>query len=466
MTLTDLPAQNRSDDTIDKEINKESNKESNKEINEELLDFLQKCPTSYHAADTIRKILLGEGYEELRESAPWTLKKGGRYFAVRGESSIIAFRLPHSAPTGFMIGASHTDSPSLKIKVNPEMTGNGYIRLNVEKYGGLIMQSWFDRPLSVAGRVVVRTAHGLESRLVRVDRDLVMIPRLAIHMERQMNEGQTLNLQKDLLPIYGLTGSEGSFMELIAREAGCAAEEILAHDLYLYVRGRGAIWGAKNEFLSAGRLDDLQCGFADLKGFLAAQDKTPEAGAIPVLAVFDNEEVGSRSRQGADSGYLSDILHRIGNALSWSDEQFRIMTVGSFMISADNAHAVHPNYPDKADPVNRPGLNKGPVLKYNASLRYTTDAVAAAVFKEVCHRAGVPCQEFTNRSDILGGSTLGHQSMTHFSVSTADVGLPQLAMHSAYETAGTGDTLYMSKVMEVFFSSALRNEGRDCLVIV
>ena len=445
MNKSDCPAAGRSTDTI----------------NEELLDFLQQCPTSYHSADTIRRILIGEGYEELIESAPWSLTKGGRYFAVRGESSIIAFRIPRSKPSGFMIAASHTDSPSLKIKTNPEMTGNGYIRLNVEKYGGLIMQSWFDRPLSVAGRVVVRTERGLASRLIRVDRDLLMIPRLAIHMDRQMNDGQGLNLQKDLLPIYGLSDAKDTFKDLIASEAGCSAQDILGHDLYLYVRGRGTIWGAQHEFLSAGHLDDLQCGFSDLKGFISSE----ESGSVPILAVFDNEEVGSRSRQGADSGYLSDILHRISDAISLTDEQFRIMTAGSFMISADNAHAVHPNYADKADPVNRPALNKGPVLKYNASQRYTTDAVSAAVFKELCHRAGVPCQEFTNRSDIMGGSTLGHQSMTHVSIPTADVGLPQLAMHSAYETAGTMDTEYMIRVMRTFFSSSLESEGRDCFVI-
>lgn len=449
MNRIDLPAAGRSADTV----------------SEELLDFLAQCPTSFHAADTVRRILLEEGYEELTESSPWVLRRGGRYLAVRGESSIIAFRVPHTDPTGFMIAASHTDSPSFKVKVNPEMSGNGYIRLNVEKYGGITLQSWFDRPLSVAGRVVVRTDHGLESRLIRVDRDLLMIPRLAIHMDRKQNDGQALNIQKDMLPVYGLSESVGSFMDLIAAEAGCAAEDILGHDLFLYVRGRGTIWGAQNEFLSAGRLDDLQCGFADLKAFLATEGSIYETACVPVLAVFDTEEVGSRSRQGADSGFLSDILHRICNDLSMNDEQFRIMTAGSFMVSADNAHAVHPNYPETADPVNKPALGKGPVIKYNASQRYTTDAVSAAVFKELCRRAGVPFQEFTNRSDIVGGSTLGHQSMTHFSIPIADVGLPQLAMHSAYETAGTADTAYMIEVMKVFFSSSLRNVGRDCIVI-
>ena len=436
---------------------KTANTTYSESLQQELLQFLQNCPSAFHTAHTIRRVLLDAGYEELFEAFPWHLEAGGRYFVMRAESSIISFRIPHDRPSGFMIAASHTDSPTMKIKVNPEMEGNGYILLNVEGYGGLIMQSWFDRPLSVAGRVVIRTADGLSSRLVNVDRDLLMIPRLAIHMDRTQNDGQKIDMQKDMLPIIGLSSSKGSFMEVIAEEAGCKPEDILGHDLFLYVRGRGTVWGAHGEFISGGHLDDLQCGFADLKGYLASA----EADSIPILAVFDNEEVGSRSRQGADSGFLTDILHRVADALACNDEKFRLLTAGSFMVSADNAHAVHPNYPEAADPVNRPAINKGPVIKYNAAQRYTTDALSAAVFKEVCRRAGVPFQEFTNRSGSRGGSTLGHQSMTHFSIPTADVGLPQLSMHSAYETAGTADTAYMIEAMKVFFSSSLRNEGHD-----
>ena len=233
-------------------------------ISEELLDFLYHCPTPYHTVDTVKRILLDQGYEELHESAAWDLRKGGRYFAIRGGSSVIAFRIPKEAgcgketPVGFMIAASHSDSPSLKVKVNPEMNGNGYIRLNVEKYGGLLMQSWFDRPLSVAGRVVVRDENRIQSRLICIDRDLVMIPRLAIHMDRTQNDGQKINPQNDLLPIWGQEASAGSFLTMIAGEAGCAPEDVLSHDLYLYARGRGTVWGANREFLSAGRLDDLQ----------------------------------------------------------------------------------------------------------------------------------------------------------------------------------------------------------------
>ena len=444
-------------------------------ISEELLDFLYHCPTPYHTVDTVKRILLDQGYEELHESAAWDLRKGGRYFAIRGGSSVIAFRIPKEAgcgketPVGFMIAASHSDSPSLKVKVNPEMNGNGYIRLNVEKYGGLLMQSWFDRPLSVAGRVVVRDENRIQSRLICIDRDLVMIPRLAIHMDRTQNDGQKINPQNDLLPIWGQEASAGSFLTMIAGEAGCAPEDVLSHDLYLYARGRGTVWGANREFLSAGRLDDLQCGYANLMGFLEADEyAAPERGAgidstspgsFPILAIFDNEEVGSRTRQGADSTFLTDVLHRIGSAFSWNDDQFLAAAANSFMLSTDNAHAVHPSFASKADPTNRPQMNKGIVIKYSAVQKYITDAISAAVFKEICMRAGVPFQEFTNRSDMIGGSTLGNLAMAHFSIPSVDIGLPQLSMHSSYETAGVSDTAYMIRALKTFFSSFIRHEG-------
>ena len=448
-----------------------------------LLDFLHQCPTPYHTVATVKRILLEQGYEELHESRVWDLKQGGHYFAIRGGSSIIAFRIPQmrsdDMSVGFMIAASHSDSPALKVKVNPEMKGNGYIRLNVEKYGGLLMQSWFDRPLSVAGRVVVRDGVRIQSRLISFDRDLVMIPRLAIHMDRTQNDGQKINPQNDLLPIWGQEASAGSFLTMIADEAGCAPEDVLSHDLFLYARGRGTIWGANREFLSASHPDALQCSLANLRGFLDADDCRDDAAAeaacetaarsagvfspyprsIPVLAVFDNEEVGSRTRQGADSTFLIDVLHRIGTALSWNDDKFLASAANSFMLSTDNAHAVHPSFASKADPTNRPQMNKGIVIKYSAVQKYITDAISAAVFKEICTRSGVPYQEFTNRSDMIGGSTLGNLSMAHFSIPSVDIGLPQLSMHSSYETAGVSDTAYMIKALRTFFSSFIRHEG-------
>ena len=417
----------------------------------ELLDFLAKCPTPFHTADTIRKVLLECGYTELGESQPWILSPGGRYFALRGGSSIIAFRIPRTDPSGFMIAASHSDSPALKIKVNPEMKGNGYVKLNVEKYGGIMLSSWFDRPLSVAGRVVVRVPGGLESRLVRVDRDLVLIPRLAIHMDRKVNEGKSLNPQKDLLPLLGSGAVKGRFAKIVAEAAGVAPEQILSSDLYLYDRTAPSVWGADREFISSPRLDDLECAFCTFFGFQRAVNDTD----VPVYALFDNEEVGSSTRQGAASTFLKDTLQRIGIAVGRDAEQYYTAIADSFMISADNGHAVHPNLPEKADPVNRPVMNGGIVLKYSANQKYTTDAASAAVVRKICRDADIPCQTFTNRSDIPGGSTLGNISGNQVPVRSADIGLAQLAMHSPYETGGVKDPEYLRRFAEAFYNAVI-----------
>ncbi len=293
------------------------------------------------------------------------------------------------------------------------------------------------------------------TKLVNVDRDLVQIVNLAIHMDRTANSGHEINVQNEMEPILGLEGSEGSFMKIIAEAAGVKPEDILGHDLFLYQRGKGTIWGANHEFLSAGHLDDLQCAFGCLQGFLHA---APE-NSIPLLAIFDNEEVGSGTKQGADSTFLEDVVRRICTLMGKNTEDTERARISSFMVSADNAHAVHPNYASKADPVNRPKINEGIVIKYNANQRYTTDAVSAAVFREVCRKAEVPLQEFTNRSDMAGGSTLGNISNSHFSLNTVDIGLPQLAMHSCWETAGTKDTAYLAEAMQEFFSSSFRDLG-------
>lgn len=424
-------------------------------VNEELLDFLNESPDAFHAADQIRRILKQNGFEELAEGNVWNLAKGGKYFVLRNESSVIAFAIPKTDFQGFMIGAAHSDSPSFKIKENPEIKKEGYITLNVEKYGGMLMSTWFDRPLSVAGRVLVRDGNRIMTKLVNVDRDLVQIVNLAIHMDRTANSGHEINVQNEMEPILGLEGSEGSFMKIIAEAAGVKPEDILGHDLFLYQRGKGTIWGANHEFLSAGHLDDLQCAFGCLQGFLHA---APE-NSIPLLAIFDNEEVGSGTKQGADSTFLEDVVRRICTLMGKNTEDTERARISSFMVSADNAHAVHPNYASKADPVNRPKINEGIVIKYNANQRYTTDAVSAAVFREVCRKAEVPLQEFTNRSDMAGGSTLGNISNSHFSLNTVDIGLPQMAMHSCWETAGTKDTAYLAEAMQEFFSSSFRDLG-------
>ncbi|WP_276853399.1 M18 family aminopeptidase [Enterocloster lavalensis] len=427
-----------------------------KNITKRLLTFLENSPTSFHAVENMAARLRGEGFEELKEADCWSIEAGGRYFVTRNMSSLIAFRVPGKDFTGFQIISSHSDSPTFKIKENPEMKVEGhYVKLNVEKYGGMLCAPWFDRPLSIAGRLVVRTADGLQTKLVNVDRDLVMIPNLAIHMNRQVNDGYAYNAQSDMLPLYGGEAAAGTLMKTIAQSAGVAEEDILGHDLYLYNRMKGSVWGAGEEFFSCGRIDDLQCAFGSLEGFLAGGN----AHSVSVHAVLDNEEVGSTTKQGAASTFLLDTLKRLNTALGRTQEQYLTALASSFMVSADNAHGVHPNYTDKADPTNRPYLNGGIVIKFNANQKYTTDAVSAAVFRSVCEKAGVPVQTFTNRSDMAGGSTLGNISNTHVALNTVDIGLPELAMHSPYETGGVLDTEYLIRAAKEFFSTGLKADG-------
>ena len=415
----------------------------------ELIQFIEKSPTCCQAVETMKEILEQEGYSELKERDKWNLEKGGHYFVTRNDSALIAFAIPQEGLKGFRIMASHSDSPSFKIKDNPEMAvENKYVKLNVERYGGMLCAPWFDRPLSVAGRVVVKENDTFVTKLVDVDRDLLMIPNLAIHMSRQANEGYQYSAQKDMLPLYGEIAAKDTFMETIAQAAGVKAEDILGHDLFLYNRQKGCIWGAQEEFLSIGRLDDLQCAFASLKGFLGGEKKEYAA----VHCVLDNEEVGSSTKQGAASTFLYDVLVRMVRGLGMDYEDYLRALADSFMISADNGHALHPNYTEKADPVNRPVLNQGIVIKYSGNQKYCTDAVSAAMFKDLCSQAEVPYQTFTNNSDIPGGSTLGNISNTKVALNSVDIGLPQLAMHSPYETVGVKDTYYLVEAAKKLFA--------------
>lgn len=415
----------------------------------ELIQFIEKSPTCFQAVATMKEILEQEGYSELKERDKWNLEKGGHYFVTRNDSALIAFAIPQEGLKGFRIMASHSDSPSFKIKDNPEMAvENKYVKLNVERYGGMLCAPWFDRPLSVAGRVVVKENDTFVTKLVDVDRDLLMIPNLAIHMSRQANEGYQYSAQKDMLPLYGEIAAKDTFMETIAQAAGVKAEDILGHDLFLYNRQKGCIWGAQEEFLSIGRLDDLQCAFASLKGFLGGEKKE----YVAVHCVLDNEEVGSSTKQGAASTFLYDVLVRMVRGLGMNYEDYLRALADSFMISADNGHALHPNYTEKADPVNRPVLNQGIVIKYSGNQKYCTDAVSAAMFKDLCSQAEVPYQTFTNNSDIPGGSTLGNISNTKVALNSVDIGLPQLAMHSPYETVGVKDTYYLVEAAKKLFA--------------
>lgn len=419
------------------------------ETTEKLLDFIEKSPTAFQAVDEMQKRLTENGFEVLSEKEYWKLVPGGKYLVTRNNSALIAFCIPEKESRVFHIMASHSDSPSFKIKENPEIkVDNSYVKLNVEKYGGMLMAPWFDRPLSVAGRVIIRRNDGLEEKLVDIKRDLVMIPNLAIHMNREANNGVAYNPQKDLQPLFAAGNTDRTLLEIIAEQTGVKKEDIISHDLFLYNRMLGTIWGADKEFVSSARLDDLQCAFASMEGLLRAQNH----GSIAVHCVMDNEEVGSGTKQGAASTFLKETLLRINMGLGRTYEEYLMTLAGSFMVSADNAHALHPNYTDKTDPTNHPVLNKGIVIKFNANQKYCTDAVSAAIFKELCTKAGVPYQTFVNRSDIAGGSTLGNISNTQVPMNTVDIGLPQLAMHSPYETAGVKDTEYLVRAAEELFA--------------
>lgn len=414
-----------------------------------LLKFIQKSPTAFQAVEEMSQRLQKEGFKELKEEKHWDLKAGGNYFVTRNHSAVIAFSIPKKPAWKFHIMASHSDSPALKIKENPEMeVEKAYIKLNVERYGGMLLAPWFDRPLSVAGRLIVRKNGEIQEKLVAVDKDLLVIPNLAIHMNREVNDGYKYNVQKDMLPLYSDYDGKGSFMKLMAAEADVAEEDILGHDLFLYDRTPGTVWGANEEFISAPRLDDIQCAFASLDGFLRGERKE----SIAVHCVLDNEEVGSTTKQGAASTFLKDTLMRINMGLGRTQEEYLMTLADSFMVSADNAHALHPNHTDKTDPVNRPVLNGGIVIKYNANQKYCTDGVSAAIFKDICDRAEVPYQTFVNRSDMAGGSTLGNISNTQVPVKTVDIGLAQLAMHSVYETTGAKDTESLAKAAAVLFA--------------
>lgn len=419
-----------------------------RETAEQLLAFIEKSPSCFHAIKNMKEILSADGFAELKEEEKWEIEKGGRYFVTRNDSSIVAFTIPETGFTGYRIMASHSDSPTFKIKENPEMeVDKKYVKLNVERYGGMLCAPWFDRPLSVAGRVIVKEGDSFVTKLVDVDRDLLMIPNLAIHMNREVNDGYKYNAQVDMLPLYGDISSKDTFMKAIAKAAGVKEEDILGHDIFLYNRVKGSIWGANEEFVSSSRLDDLQCAFSSLQGFLKGEKKE----YVAVHCVLDNEEVGSGTKQGAASTFLYDTLVRVNECLGLSYEEYLRGLAKSFMLSADNAHAVHPNHKEVADPVNRPYMNEGIVIKHSANQKYCTDGVSAAIFKDLCREAGVPFQTFTNRSDILGGSTLGNISNTKVALNAVDIGLPQLAMHSPYETAGVKDTCYLIQAAEKFF---------------
>ena len=420
------------------------------ESSKKLIDFLDNNPSAFHAVAGLAQIYENAGFKRLNENEKYDISLGGSYFVTRNNSSIIAFKIPDKEYKAFNIMAAHSDSPTFKIKPNAEIeVEKSFIKLNVEKYGGMLISPWFDRPLGIAGRVLVRDNLKIKELLLHIDRNILMIPNLAIHMNREANDGYKYNAQSDLLPVFSESDSGLALFDIIARELNIDKNDILDTDLFLTNRVKGSIWGADNEFIASAHLDDLQCAYCGAVSLIESENDN----AVIVNAVFDNEEVGSGTRQGAASTFLKDTLMRINKALNFDDEKYMTAVADSFMVSADNAHGLHPNYEQKADPVNRPKLNQGIVIKYSANQKYTTDAVSAAVFKAICQKADVPIQTFTNRSDVIGGSTLGNISSTQVALKTVDIGLAQWAMHSPYESAGVKDTYYLQKALKEFFAS-------------
>ena len=447
-----------------------------------LCDFVAESPSAFHAVAACERRLAEAGFVPLREGDAWDVEPGGSYYVTRNNSSIVAFRVGANAlggaaaadavptagvdPTAgyhFQLLAAHSDSPTFKVKASPELSGpEGYLRLDVEAYGGMIDHTWFDRPLSVAGRALVRDGARVESRLVAPDRDIAVIPSLAIHLDHSVNESFSPNRQVDLCPVMSAGAlSAGAFDRMVAREAGCEPEALLARDLFLVNRQRPLVWGEASEFVSAPRLDDLMCAYVALRALVASDNDR----SVSVVAIFDNEEVGSNTKQGAMSTLLRDTLSRVSGRLGLTREQHLRALSRSMLVSCDNAHAVHPNHAEKHDEANRCRLNGGIAIKEAANQHYCTDAFSRAVFAAILDDAGVPHQAFANRSDMAGGSTLGNLSNMQVSMHAVDVGLPQLAMHSCFETAGVADVALGEAALRAFLSANVVIDGADAVTL-
>ena len=423
----------------------------------ELIDFISNSPTQYHGADTVKTMLDKNGFLEIKECEKWSLEKGGKYYVMKNESAVIAFEIGTGEVErdGFRLIGAHTDSPTFKIRPNAEMKSEDkYMKLNTEVYGGPILSTWFDRPLSIAGRVALKGNSPLKPKmeLVNIDRPLLIIPNIAIHMNRTVNEGYAFNKQKDTLPLLGFINDkfekDGYLITLLSEELGVNTEDIIDFDLFLYEYEKGCLLGIDEEFISLSRLDDLWMVFAGVKALIDSKENK----ATKVMVCIDNEEIGSLTAQGANSSLLKTILERITLALGKNKEDFFRTLSNSVMISADLAHAVHPNLGEKHDPVNRPLLGEGPVIKIAASGSYSTDSYASAIFQNVCKSAGVPCQKFVNRSDVKGGTTIGPMSAADLSIPVIDMGAPLIGMHSIRELAAVKDNEYTVKAFTEFYN--------------
>ena len=423
----------------------------------ELIELLYKSPTNFHAVETCREALLKNGFTRLELGNKWELNKGGNYFVEQNSSSVFAFKIGESCDEiKFKVVGGHTDSPGVKLKPNPEMLADGYLKLNTEVYGGPILSTWFDRPLAIAGRVFLKNTNPFEPecQLININKPVAVLPNIAIHMNRQVNEGVAINNQKEILPVLKTIESgfekNNYMLNLIAGELSVNPKDIIDFEMFFYEYEKGSIFGIDEEFISSGRIDDLQAVFAGLDALI---NSNSSKDSINILAAFDNEEVGSSTKQGADSQLLSHIMERISISLDANNgrEKFLRSIANSFMISLDGAHAVHPHKPEKCDPVNKPAINSGPVIKISANQKYTSDAHSISIYKNISDKAGVPCQVFVNHSNEKGGSTIGPINSTHIEIKSVDVGAPMLAMHSIREICGVKDHDYFIKVLTAFY---------------
>jgi aspartyl aminopeptidase len=427
-----------------------------KEFGNDLIDFLYESPTAFHAVENAEKLLCKNDFEKINLLDKWNLKLGGKYYVKKNESAIVAFTINSNniEEEGFRIIGSHSDSPSFRIKPNAEMeVEKTYLKLNTEVYGGPILNTWLDRPLAIAGRVTIKSENILRPNemLVNINKPICIIPNLAIHMNRSVNEGVALNKQRDMLPLVGIINDtlekDNFLLKEISNNLNISIDEILDFDLFLYEYEKGILMGPNEELISSSRLDNLAMAHASLHALCNSNGNK----GINVAVVFDNEEVGSSTKQGADSNMLLNILERICLSFGKDREGFFRSLYSSFIISADLAHAVHPNVPEKHDPTNRPVMGKGPVIKINANQSYTSDSYSIAVYESICREADVPCQKFVNRSDERGGSTIGPISSTHIDIPSIDIGTPILAMHSIRELGSVVDHYYIHKSFIKFY---------------
>lgn len=428
---------------------------------DELLDFIYKSPVAYNAISTIKSYLIKDGFIELYESNSFDIKLGNKYFVTRNGTSIIAFTLPSVINEyGFNIVASHSDSPCFKVKPNTDLKTGIYHKVSVEPYGGMICSSWFDRPLSIAGRIIVKENNVIVTKEVNIDRPLLSIVNVPIHMNRTINDGFKYNAAVDMQPLLTQEIEKVDLKETLANEMNLNKEDIINYDLYICNKEKGYVFGLNKEYFSSPRIDNLECAFTSLKGFLKGNNKRN----INVYACFDNEEVGSGTRQGADSSFLEDTLRRINEELGFNESKYLRAVSSSLMVSADNAHAIHPNHPELYDGLNNVLMNKGIVIKVNAAQSYATDGLSSALFTSVLDKVNVPYQYFTNRADLRGGGTLGNISSKHVSMMCVDMGLAQLAMHSSNETAGVKDVSYAIKAFEKFFNVSIVNKNGNYII--